>query len=290
MWPGMWADVEGHVRSCRKCEERKRAYGKKTGLLVRQVQIGEPYYAVAMDCLKLPKTRHGHSEVLVVTDKATKEAWTFALRDERAGTIARKLLKMIPHTGCFAQIWSDRGKNFLSLVIDVVRRWVGAESRLSSGYHPQTNGQAERFNSTICTMLSKVVAESGDDWDEWLPMVTAAYNSAVHESTGESPFFLSHGREMRLPADVDLILPERLRPVEVYARGLVRRMHKALELAGRTGACIGAPGTTLQPRPRGAYIRCRGPRDGEEATPRDGQAAQARQAVHGSLRRARDRW
>ena len=51
-------------------------------------------------------------------------------------------------------------------------------------------------------MLSKVVGENQKDWDEKLPGVMMAYNSAVHESTGFTPYFLEHGREMRLLVDL----------------------------------------------------------------------------------------
>ena len=51
-------------------------------------------------------------------------------------------------------------------------------------------------------MLSKVVGENQKDWDEKLPGVMMAFNSAVHESTGFTPYFLEHEREMRLPVDL----------------------------------------------------------------------------------------
>ena len=51
-------------------------------------------------------------------------------------------------------------------------------------------------------MLSKVVGENQKDCDEKLPGVMMAYNSAVHESTGFTPYFLENGREMRLPVDL----------------------------------------------------------------------------------------
>jgi len=232
-WPCMSSDVDWFVRSCRVCTERKAAAGPPRGLMMQRVRIGEPYYAVMMDCLKLPKTGKGHQSVLVVTCRATEEAWAVALKDERAETVARKVIKMMARTGCPQQVWSDKGANFTSKVMDVVARWAGADPKRTSSYHPQTNGQTERFNRTLCEMLSKYVQQNGADWDEWLPVVTMAYNSAVHASTGESPFFLNHGRTMRLPADVDMKLPEQYNPVEDFARDLVKHTRKALESAGQ---------------------------------------------------------
>lgn len=68
-------------------------------------------------------------------------------------------------------------------------------------FHPHSNGATERVIRTVNTMLSKVVDESQKDWDRHLGSVAIAYNSAEHESTGFTPYFLGHGREMRLPTD-----------------------------------------------------------------------------------------
>lgn len=50
--------------------------------------------------------------------------------------------------------------------------------------------------------LAKYICESGGEWDKYLPQVELSYNSSVHSSTGFSTFFLAHGREPRLPADI----------------------------------------------------------------------------------------
>ena len=54
-------------------------------------------------------------------------------------------------------------------------------------YHPQTDGQTERTNRTIQTLLRMYVTERKGDWEDWLQMAAAAYNSTVHESTGKTP-------------------------------------------------------------------------------------------------------
>jgi hypothetical protein len=74
----------------------------------------------------------------------------------------------------------------------------------TSGYHPQSDGLVEKFNSTLTAMLSKV-AESGKDWDRHLPFVLFAYRNSVQESTKESPFYLLYGRDARLPSQSIMI-------------------------------------------------------------------------------------
>ena len=64
----------------------------------------------------------------------------------------------------------------------------------TSGYHPQTNGLCERFNSTLIQILAKTCERYGHDWDKHLSCVLCAYRVSVQESTRESPFFLLYSR------------------------------------------------------------------------------------------------
>ena len=72
----------------------------------------------------------------------------------------------------------------------------------TSGFHPQTNGITERFNKTLMEMLSMFVSSHQKDWDEYLPYVVHAYRTSVHDSTRESPFYLMHGRDARMPSNI----------------------------------------------------------------------------------------
>jgi transposase InsO family protein len=83
-------------------------------------------------------------------------------------------------------------------------------------YHPQGNGQVERFNRTLLAMLSTVVNENMDDWDDHLPYVMSAYRSSVHDSTGCTPNKLMLGRESTTPVDLLYPLPSDARYVRIY--------------------------------------------------------------------------
>ena len=85
---------------------------------------------------------------------------------------------------------SDRGSNFLSALVQGVCEVLGVKKVNTSGYHPQTDGLMERFNSTLITMISKCCETAEHDWDEHLQMLLFAYCSSVQGSTKESPLFL----------------------------------------------------------------------------------------------------
>ena len=60
--------------------------------------------------------------------------------------------------------------------------------KISSAYHPQTNGLVERYNQTIQQSLLKLVNDKQDNWDTFLDGVMLAYRTVVHKPTGITPF------------------------------------------------------------------------------------------------------
>ena len=70
---------------------------------------------------------------------------------------------------------------------------LGVKSKLSTAFHPETDGLTESVNQTIEQYLRHYCSWKQDDWDELLPMAEFAYNSAKSETTRISPFEANYG-------------------------------------------------------------------------------------------------
>ena len=90
----------------------------------------------------------------------------------------------------------------------IIRRsfQLGITHLFSTPYHPQTNGQIERFNSTLDAKIAALSNQSRSDWDDQLPFVTFNYNSTLHSTTKTIPFELLYGRSPVFPCDPQHLL------------------------------------------------------------------------------------
>ncbi|CAF1130697.1 unnamed protein product, partial [Brachionus calyciflorus] len=77
-------------------------------------------------------------------------------------------------------------------------RLTGIEKRVTSTYHPRTNGLVENFNKTIADCISKHAENDPENWDKWIDYVLLAYRSRIHPSTKQTPFELVFGRKMNM--------------------------------------------------------------------------------------------
>ncbi len=156
----------------------------------------------------------------------------FATQDQTALTILVEEVVLCRH-GVPAQLLSDRGKAFLSQLMEEVCKVLGVKKVNTTAYHPQMDGLVELFNRTLTSMLSKRVERNGSDWDLHLPDVLFAYRASIQESTKESPYFLLHGRDPRLPSVLELEPPQLREEVDLdtYKGELMTGLTEAWSLA-----------------------------------------------------------
>ena len=185
--------TQGRVTFVKKIRHNQ----KKAGLLNPLPVPNACWEHIVMDFItQLPKTARGHTAVLVVIDRLSKQVHLITTRNEvTAAQAARLFLERIyVNHGMPLSIVSNRDPKFTAQFWDKLMTLLGTELKMSSTRHPETDGQSERTIRTISQYLRSFVKYNQKDWDLWLPLAEFAFNSAVHSSTGMSPFQVVLGR------------------------------------------------------------------------------------------------
>ena len=208
-WFRLRESVKLYVKSCHLCESRKRP-AKSVEAPLHFQMAGSPLERVNLDMLgKLPLTDDGNQYCLVVTEQFSKYAEAFPTKDLTAATIANVLVKQFfKIVGTPYQIHTDQGSSFEASLFKELCEVYGIHKTRSSPARPQSNGQTEKFNATLCDMLSKFVSENQRDWDTKLPLLTSAYRSVEHSTTKVSPNLAFFGRELNNPLSLQFPLPK----------------------------------------------------------------------------------
>ena len=231
----MSVDVRAHVRACDLCARNKTQRVKKYAPLQTYV-VGAPMERIAIDVLgPFPESSSGNKKILVVGDYFSKWMEAYPMPNEEAATVAKVLLdNFLSRFGMPLECHSDLGRNFVSNVFQEVCRLLGVNKTYTTPRHPQSDGLVERFNQCIVSYIRTYMdpRENQSDWDKNLSLVTFAYRSSVHPSTGETPNMLMLGRDLIYPLDVAVASesPDKSKETD-YVTDLRERLHEAHEHA-----------------------------------------------------------
>ena len=119
---------------------------------------------------------------------------------------AKKLYLFICAYGIPEKILSDQGTNFESELLKYVWDVLDIAKLRTTPYHPQTDGLSERAIQSLLGMLRAFANNQQNNWEEQLECLAYAYNSAVHATTNQTPYFMMFGRKPKMP--IDLVLGE----------------------------------------------------------------------------------
>ena len=202
-WPGLHADVTKYCQSCDLCQRTipKGRTGKAP--LGTMPIVGTPFTRVAMDLIgPLTPSARGHRWILTVVDCATRYPEAVPLKGIETRDVAEELVGIFSRVGVPAEILSDRGTQFTSDLMAEVSRLLSLKQLFTTPYHAMCNGQVEKFNGTLKSMLKKMSAEKPKDWDRYIPALLFAYREVPQVSLGFSPFELLYGRTVRGPMSI----------------------------------------------------------------------------------------
>ena len=103
-------------------------------------------------------------------------------------------------------IVSDRDVRFTSELWQRTADQMGSKLHMTSGNHPEANGQAEQLNRAVQHLLRHYVKPNQEDWDKQPQLVAGMYNNVVHSATGQPPSVLHLGKKPLTP--IDFLFPE----------------------------------------------------------------------------------
>ncbi|KAJ9531659.1 hypothetical protein QJQ45_021802, partial [Haematococcus lacustris] len=177
---------------------RDKASTLKPGGLLNPLSIPDyRWESVSMDFItKLPAGSHGYDAICVFVDRLSKMVHFVPCREDLK---ARRFAQLfIDHVyklhGMPAELISDRGSLFTSVFWREVMRRCGSKPALSSSYHPQSDGQTERYNRVLEEMLRHYISPTQSDWPDYLALAEFAVNNSWQESIQSTPFLVNTGQ------------------------------------------------------------------------------------------------
>jgi transposase InsO family protein len=200
----MTEDIRDYVQACYACARSKAKRHAPYGFLKSLPIPTRPWDDITMDFITGLPDSQGYDSVLIVVDRLTKMAiYLPTTKKVTSEELARLYVKHVfSKHGIPKTIVSDRGTQFDSAFWREFTKILGADSRYSTAYHPQTDGQTERVNQELESYLRSYISFLQDDWVDYLPMAEFARNNSVNSTTKVTPFFANHGYHPRFDVNV----------------------------------------------------------------------------------------
>ncbi|MCI10571.1 retrotransposon protein, partial [Trifolium medium] len=163
-WPGMKKQISEFLYACLVCQKSNIEHQKPSGLLQPLFMPEWKWDSISMDFVGgLPRTTKGNEVIWVIVDRLTKSDHFITIK---TGMLVPKLdeiyvEQIVRLHGIPSSIISDRDPRFTSRFWESLQEALGTKLRLSSAYHPQTNGQTEKTIQSLEDLLRACVLEQG---------------------------------------------------------------------------------------------------------------------------------
>lgn len=201
-WESWKTDVKLYCACCKPCNEFYRGHlPRQAGL--KPLFAGAPMEVLHVDLTGPHVSSQGYRYIMTACDSFTRFVIAVPLRNKTALSVARALVHgVVLKFGVPFSILTDLGGEFQNELWKEMCRLLDITRLRTTAYSPSTNGKIERWHRSLHSMMAKVVDVKQKKWVDFLPFVTAAYNSTVHGSTSFSPNFLLFGRELVSAVDI----------------------------------------------------------------------------------------
>lgn len=200
-WPNMRKElVESYLPSCAECMRNKSKTTATAGPLHPLPIPEDRGDSVAIDFIGPLPDDCGFNMLITMTDRLNADIRLVPCKDNISAEHFAALFfdNWYCENGLPKEIVSDRNKIFLSKFWRALHKLTGIKLKMSSAYHPETDGASERTNKTVNQCLRYYVDRNHKGWVRALARVRFHIMNSVNSSTGFSPFQLHLGRSPRV--------------------------------------------------------------------------------------------
>uniref|UniRef100_A0A8C7JNW6 Gypsy retrotransposon integrase-like protein 1 n=1 Tax=Oncorhynchus kisutch TaxID=8019 RepID=A0A8C7JNW6_ONCKI len=189
-WTTLAKDVRIYVSSCSVCVQCKAPRHLSRGKLQPLPVPQRPWSHLSVDFLTDLPPSQGYTTILVVVDRFSKSCRLLPLPGLPTALQTAEALftHVFWHYGVPEDMVSDRGRQFTSRVWKAFMERLGISVSLTSGFHPESNGQVERVNQDVGRFLRSYCQDRPGEWAKFVPWAEMAQNSLRHSSTNLTPF------------------------------------------------------------------------------------------------------
>jgi len=199
-WPGVTKEVKRYIERCDACQRNKNCTEQPAGKLMPNSIPEKPWMHISADFITKLLLAQGYDSILVVVDRLMKMVHFIPTTEKM---LAEELARLFRDNvwklhGLPESIISDRRPQFTAGLMRELNEMLGIKSKLSTVFHPQTDGQTKRINQELEQYLRMFIDHRQEQWPEWLGMAEFAYNNKVHSSTRTSPFKANYRQDPRM--------------------------------------------------------------------------------------------
>ena len=137
-----------YIKGCDHCQKHLSMLKKFKEELKNIAVLSEAMKQIGVDICCLPSVDE-FEYLIVCIDYFSKWSEAKPIHDKSAPTVAQFLYELICMHGCFFIQINDQGREFVNEVADKLHSMTGTQQRVTSAYHPQSNGLVERQNRQL---------------------------------------------------------------------------------------------------------------------------------------------